>query len=475
MATEPTTRDEAEPAAPKASEQPTVDSGPVRTSRPSLFNVSTGGVWSFLGRWALPLFLVLVVIIARDVLLPFVFAGLIAFILAPIVRWMSERKDGTRRMPRGLAIIVCYLVFIAGVVGFLFLLVPRLAKDLQRIGKEAPSVYKQANEEWTPELAHWLEHRFPSLRPKKAEVEAAPIVPDVPLPPGTAFTVTPLPDGRMAVQLTGGGIDIKPMSGGGMLLTATETTPEPKTLEETLRTFFGKSITGMQSKINDVVKFGQSLIAALVGGIFTFFITLMIGAFILIDMEKVHSFLRSLFPPNARADYDYIIEGIDRGLSGVIRGQLLICLINGVLTYVGLRIFGIKYAPLLSMVAAAMSLIPIFGSILSTVPIVLASLVSGDTGIDVVRPVAMVAWILGIHFIEANILNPKIIGSSAKIHPVLVIFSLILGERTYGLVGALLAVPLLSAIQVIFLFFYKKAWKEPGAPRRAGADSSTQP
>ena len=78
----------------------------------------------------------------------------------------------------------------------------------------------------------------------------------------------------------------------------------------------------------------------------------------------------------------------------------------------------------------------------------------------------MTLWIIGIHFIEANLLNPKIIGTAAKIHPVLVIFSLFLGEHSYGLVGALLAVPVLSAIQVVFMYFYRKTWKD--VPRRLG-------
>jgi predicted PurR-regulated permease PerM len=211
-------------------------------------------------------------------------------------------------------------------------------------------------------------------------------------------------------------------------------------------------------------------VAAFIRGIFLFFFTLMIGAFILIDLEKVHAFLRSLFPANVRDDYDVIIAGIDRGLSGVIRGQLLICVINGVLTYIGLLVFGVKYGLILSVVAGLMSLIPIFGSILSSVPIVLVALVSGNAGIDVFRGIAMTLWIIGIHFIEANLLNPKIIGTAAKIHPVLVIFSLFLGEHAYGLVGALLAVPVLSAISVIFMYFYRKTWKD--APRSLGRGST---
>src|SRR6185436_8507129 len=170
------------------------------------------------------------------------------------------------------------------------------------------------------------------------------------------------------------------------------------------------------------------------------------------------------FPANVRDDYDVIIAGIDRGLSCVIRGQLLICLINGVLTYVGLLVFDVKYGLILAVVAGLMSLVPIFGSILSSVPIVIVALVSGDSGIDIVRGVAITLWIIGIHFIEANLLNPKIIGTAARIHPVLVIFSLFLGEHAYGLVGALLAVPVLSAISVVFMYFYKKTWKDGPRP-----------
>jgi predicted PurR-regulated permease PerM len=426
----------------------------------------------FLSNWGLPLFVVFILIVGRDVLLPFVFAALIAYILAPVVTWMAERKNGTMRMPRGLAIIFCYIVFIAAMTGFMFLLVPRLSKDIARIGKEAPAMYKRINEEWTPGLARWIEKRFPSLAPPKREAEG-PLVPDVPLPPGTAFTMTPLPDGRMALSLTPGGVDIKPLPGGVFHIETNEAPPEPLTVEEKLRSWVAKGLSGMQSKSNDLVKATQALVAGLIKGIFTFFLTLMIGAFILIDREKLHSFLRSLFPPSFREDYDEIIRDIDKGLSGVIRGQLLICLVNGIFTYIGLIIFDVKYTLILSVVAGVMSLIPIFGSILSSVPIVLVALVSGDSGLDIFRGVAMILWIVGIHFIEANLLNPKIIGTAAKIHPVLVIFSLVLGEHEFGLVGALLAVPVLSAVQVIFLFLYKNRWNVP--PGGRGGSTTTGP
>src|SRR6185436_16172708 len=127
---------------------------------------------------------------------------------------------------------------------------------------------------------------------------------------------------------------------------------------------------------------------------------------------------------------------------------LLICLVNGVLSAIGFSIFGLKYWPILALVAAIMSVIPIFGSILSSVPAVAIGLTqSPATAFEVL------AWIIGIHQLEANFLNPKIIGDAAKIHPVLVVFSLIVGEHFFQLAGALFAVPCMSVAQTIFLHF----------------------
>ncbi len=453
-----------------------IESGPTpgRSRRDTWFGEGAPAR-KFLGRWGFTLFVLLIAFLGRAVLLPFVFASLIAYILAPIVDRMSRKPSGAKRMPRGLAVIICYIVFIAALTGFMFLLVPRMSREITKLAKEAPSIYKRINEEWTPSVAHWLEHRFPSLAAVKAAPEELPIVPDVPIPPGTALTMTPLPDGRFAVQVTPNGIDIKPTADGGYRVAPLEAPPEPLTLEDKLRAYVKHALVGLQSKLNDVVRVLQDVITGFIRGIFGFFFTLMIGAFILIDLDKVHAFLRSLFPANVRDDYDVIISGINKGLSGVIRGQLVICLINACMTYVGLLVFGIKYQLILAMVAGLMSLIPIFGSILSSVPIVIVALASGDQGVDVFRGIAILLWIIGIHLIEANVLNPKIIGTAAKIHPVLVIFALFFGEYSYGLVGALLAVPILSAIQVVFMYFYRKRWKDAPRPQTGPLTRPVEP
>jgi predicted PurR-regulated permease PerM len=79
------------------------------------------------------------------------------------------------------------------------------------------------------------------------------------------------------------------------------------------------------------------------------------------------------------------------------------------------------------------------------VPIVVVALADGFS-----TALLSVGWIVGIHLLEANLLNPKIMGDAAKMHPVLVVLALIVGEHYYGMVGALLAVPLASILVTIY-------------------------
>jgi predicted PurR-regulated permease PerM len=408
-------------------------------------------LWGFLG------FCILVLFWARSVVIPFVFAALLAYILAPVVRRLAARPDGTRRMHRGLAIVICYVAFIGFVSLFMAAFMPRIASDVARLGTELPDLYKKINDTWAPAAAAWIEERFPSaVKPTTHPTSASQ---GAPLPPNTQFLVTPLPDGRLAVQLEPTGLEVRRVGKNIALSPIPQTTQLDTGLEDELRAMVKDIMLSLESQVGGVFRVGGAVIAVFLQSVFRFFLVLMIAAFILLDLNRIHAFARSLIPVSYRDDYDVIIAGIDRGLSGVIRGQLLICLVNGVLTWIGLLTFGVKYALILAMVAGVLSLIPIFGSILSTIPIVLVALVSGEQGIDVARGFFILLWIIGIHFLEANFLNPKIIGDAAKIHPVLVIFALVVGEHAYGLTGALLAVPVASIVQVLFLYFRSRAWR----------------
>src|SRR5690606_38422494 len=163
-----------------------------------------------------------------------------------------------------------------------------------------------------------------------------------------------------------------------------------------------------------------------------FFITLMISAYMLITSDRILGFFRSLAAPEKRDRFDHLVDRIDRGLAGVVRGQLLIALVNGVLSGIGFWLADLRYWPILTLIATVLSIIPIFGAIISSIPAVVVGLQDGlGTALFVL------AWIIGIHQLEANLLNPKIMGDAAKVHPVLVVFALLAGEHLFGIAGAL--------------------------------------
>jgi predicted PurR-regulated permease PerM len=210
----------------------------------------------------------------------------------------------------------------------------------------------------------------------------------------------------------------------------------------------GKSFAYAQRNALELARIGRDIVATISRGIFITGITLMLAAYMMLTRERILGFFESLVRPEARADFRRLIARIDLGLSGVVRGQLIICLVNGVLSAVGFAFVGLKYWPVLAILATLLSLIPIFGSIISSIPAVALGLTQ-----SIGTAVFVLFWILGIHQLEANVLNPKIMGDAAKIHPVLVIFSLLVGEHLFQMTGALLAVPCMSVAQSLFVHF----------------------
>ncbi|HVG95096.1 MAG TPA: AI-2E family transporter, partial [Planctomycetota bacterium] len=190
-------------------------------------------------------------------------------------------------------------------------------------------------------------------------------------------------------------------------------------------------------------------VLAVAGSVYEFFLILMIAAFLVIDRKRIARFFANLPPPEMRAGWDRLVGYVDRGLAGVIRGQLVICVVNGLLTWVGLLILGVPYATLLAFVAGVLSLIPVFGTIASSIPIVLVALATGGIGTGLLA----LGWIFLIHILEANVFNPLIMGTSAELHPVLIVFALLAGEHAFGVWGALLAVPTASILISVFKYY----------------------
>jgi predicted PurR-regulated permease PerM len=455
----------ADPSPPIAVAAAVAVSGP-----PSARSTRTlGWLRRFAKLWGFALFCVLVVYLFRDVALPFLFAILVAFILAPLVNRLSRFQIRGRRFPRALAVIVLYVNILAVLSLFMGYFIPKLSGDFARLFREAPQLFSRLNREWVPRFGAWVDNNFGAG--ETTEIDAATPRPAPPPEAPREIVIEPLPDGRFRIDLDKLALEVQPVRGGRYII-APPHSEEIEAMtggkwERSIKKWLTERLKSTEGESRRALEYGQKFVTAIVTGIGKMFLVLMVAGFILVDLARIQNFLRSLVPEPYQLDYDRIVAGIDRGLSGVVRGQLVICFINGVLTYVGLLLFHVKYPLLLAGIAASMSLVPIFGSILSSVPIVAIALISSGN-FDLKQGLFVLAWIVGIHLVEANFLNPKIMGDAAKIHPVLVVFALIAGEHSYGLVGALFAVPVASMIQTIFIYYRRR-----GFARTAGAAEPT--
>jgi predicted PurR-regulated permease PerM len=387
---------------------------------------------------------VFVVLAAREVILPFVVAAVIAYVLTPLVAIVEQRRVG-----RAIAVVLVYGVVLGSVAGFVRAVAPRIALESRNLRSELPSLARQARDTWIPTIT--------------AQLRAAGIAPGAPpaAPPTepvetSAFVARPQPDGTIAIDV-GTGVNVVETKNGWRLEPPTERRDGPFDPNRMVADAIGRTFAYAEANSLEVARAVRDLVATLSRAVFIFFITLMLAAYMMVTRERIYLFFRSLVRPDGRDGFDALFLRMDHGLSGVVRGQLVICAINGVLSAIGFGIVGLKYWPVMALIAAIFSLIPIFGSIASAAPAVAVALTQG-------LPTAafVLAWIVGIHQLEANLLNPKIMGDAAKMHPVLVIFALLVGEHFFHIVGALLAVPAMSIAQSLFLHFHEATRLDAG-------------
>ncbi|MDH3592578.1 MAG: AI-2E family transporter, partial [Planctomycetota bacterium] len=413
-----------------------------------------------------------VVFAFRAILTPFLVAIFLAYLIDPVVERAAPLPIGKWRLGRGGAIIVIY----AGILLVAWLGVrfggPALGRQLQSARTELPAARAKLTE-WAGAIDEEIDDLIspdgddpppsdgppPAKEPVK-EPGGGNRGPDEP-PPEPAVFDNKVP---YRFEFTGGGAT------EGLVLDRTDShvvirrgeayeVLELNTIEREVplapvqrtrvKDYIATLFKDLSRYVNRFLAFAWDFARLVVGTLYGMVLVLMITAFLVIDRDSIVSFFQSLPPAEDREVYRKLTYYLDRGLAGVIRGQLAICGVNGVLTWIGLELLSVPYALLLGLIAGVFSLIPIFGTILSTIPIVLIALGAGD----VQKSVLAFGWILFIHFIEANFLNPKIMGTASKIHPVVVIFALIAGEHAYGLAGALLAVPAASLIQSAFKFY----------------------
>lgn len=203
---------------------------------------------------------------------------------------------------------------------------------------------------------------------------------------------------------------------------------------------------------------------SVVGKIVDFFIAIIVSIYILRQRSEILTFGRNFAKATFRKDtYKNLAKYFNKTnevFFNFLAGQVLDGVVVGIITSIAMSIMGVKYAVLLGFFIGLLNLIPYFGAIFAVVISAIITLLTGGF----TKALTMVIVVTILQQIDANIINPKIISSSLKISPLLVIFSVSIGGAYFGVLGMFLAVPVFTVITVILTDYidYKNKLKENG-------------
>ena len=166
--------------------------------------------------------------------------------------------------------------------------------------------------------------------------------------------------------------------------------------------------------------------------------------FLLKDASQFNKFVISLLPKKFEKSVAETIDEIDDKVGSYIQGQMLVSLCIGVMLFIGYNVIGLHYAFSLATIAAFLSIVPYLGPAIAITP---AMLVAASTSwVMVVK--MLVVWGI-VQFLEGNIISPNIMGRSMNMHPLTVIFVILIGVNISGVVGAILGIPVYSILKVL--------------------------
>ena len=191
----------------------------------------------------------------------------------------------------------------------------------------------------------------------------------------------------------------------------------------------------------------QGILEAILNAVFVLFLT----SYFVIEADKMWPHLLLWLPEPKREHAANLIRPLELRLGGYVRGQLLVSVAVAIILGTGLTLLGVKYSLILGLIAGLMNIVPFVGSIITCVfSIVVAANQSPMLGLATFGLFAFEQWL------ESNFIVPHLLGKNVDLHPLIVLFSLLIGGTLLGLPGAVIAVPFASALLFIAREFY---WK----------------
>lgn len=211
-------------------------------------------------------------------------------------------------------------------------------------------------------------------------------------------------------------------------------------LEDIVNSLTTNSLTTV---INTVTSFISESFSVLLG--------LLIGFYLSLDFTKVTQTLGHLIPFKHKEEARSLLKDLNEMARGYVSGTLFTSLIVAFLTFLGLVIAGVSSPLLFAIFCGITNIIPYFGPYIGGVPVVIVGF-----AISPLCGVICLITIVLVQFVEGNIIHPLIVGKAIDMHPVVIVIGLLIFDYFGGILGMILAAPIMGALKIIFNFFNKK-------------------
>lgn len=207
----------------------------------------------------------------------------------------------------------------------------------------------------------------------------------------------------------------------------------------TLEGQFTRAATGLFSTLTDIF-----------GGIAGLVIVLVMAFYMVVQDRDAIRLFKNLVPNKYQDLIANVLLQVEEKIGGWLRGQIFLSLLVGVLYYVGLLIIGVKSPLVLALFAGFTEFIPYLGPILSGIPIMIIAVSQSP-----VIALLVLGLVVLIQQLENQIIVPKVMQKAVGLSPLVSIVAVLVGVKLFGVVGALLAIPIATAISVALMEFYR--------------------
>jgi len=237
----------------------------------------------------------------------------------------------------------------------------------------------------------------------------------------------------------------------GEIVTGLQETYLRAGIPDEVRQVIDRALGTAESRLLGFIEGVLSSLFGAVSGLLTVILAPFLAFYLLRDREVIRNGIMAALPTATRGETGRVIVEMSRVFAGFIQGQVTVALIVGVMVGVATEFLGLRFSAVLGVVAGVTNIIPYFGPVIGAVPAVVLALLR-----DPVLALKTVAAFFVIQQIDSLLITPRVVGGSVGLHPLVVIFSLLAGAQLFGVLGMLLAVPVVAVSRVLLRYIFLK-------------------